>query len=114
MNEIRAKVVEQLATANGTVREKVIDHLYQEELAKRTAATLKVVGKLEDAEKEFRKLEKPDVETYAADNTVASASFSKERNEARKKNREEAAKLEAALKAALEENKFDKVLELGK
>ena len=114
MNEIRAKVVEQLATANTAVKDKVIDHLYQEELAKRTAATLKVVSRLEETEKEYRKLEKPDVETFGADGVVANASYSKERNEARKKNREEAAKLEAALKAALEENKFDKVLELGK
>lgn len=112
--ELKAKVAERLATAGATVKDAVVDHLYKEELDRRTNAALKAVSKLEDLEKQLRKANKPDQVQYDGEGKEVSSSYSKAVVDELKKLREEKAKYEGALNKALEENDFSKLLELAK
>lgn len=112
--EIKNEIAERLVGSSGVVKEKVIDILFQKELDRRTDACLKVIEKLAELDKQYKKENKPDIETYNEDGTVDKQTYSKEKAEALRRLREQRSNLDAALKKALEHNDFSKVLELGK
>ncbi len=115
MVTVRSLVAEKLGdTVGATVRERVVDVLVEEELTKRSNATLAVVRKLDEAMINLRKVDRPDTETFNADGTPASQTYSKSRLEDIKKAKELVEKLSNALEKAFEGNDFSKVLELGK
>ena len=81
---------------------------------KRVNACLTVLNKINDLEIEYKKVNKPDVETFSETGEKISSSFSKEKVQTLKDLRERHEKLDSALRNALEKNDFTKVLELGK
>jgi hypothetical protein len=114
MPSVKESVTEQLGSIGPNVREKVVTLLVDAEVEKRTNAVVSVVKKLDDAVLALRKVSKPDVETFNADGTVASATFSKPRLDEMKKTQETIAKLEKALDEAFDKSDFQKVFDLSK
>ena len=112
--ELKIQVAERLAESNTIVRERVIEHLKNQEVERRTDATLKVVAKIDDVTKELKKLTKPDIENFDEDGKSVYTAFSKERAKQIKDAKELKEKLEKALEKALTSNEFDKVFELSK
>ena len=109
---VKETVANRLANSGATIRNAVVDILVKEETDRRVAATTKAVNKLAELDKELKKLSKPDIETFNADETPASPVFSKTRIEEIKKVREQIAKIEKALTEAFDNNNFQKVLDL--
>ena len=114
MPSVKEVVTERLGSVGPVVRDKVINILVETEVEKRTTAVVNVVRKLDEAVVALRKVNKPDIETFNADGSVASAQFSKTRLDDIKKAKEVVEKLEAALENAFEKSDFTKVFELGK
>ena len=115
MVTVRTLVAERLGDTVGvTVRDRVVDVLVEEELTKRSNATVAVVRKLDEAVAALRKVDRPDTETFNSDGTPASQTYSKARLDEIKKAKELVDKLSNALDKAFENNDFSKVLELGK
>ena len=112
--DIKQTLKELLNDSNEQVQNKVVDHLYQNELTRRTNAVLKVLEKIDELDSSYRKEAKPDVETFNEDGSKASQYYSKERTESLKKIRENKEKLEKALQKAFNSNDFSEVLNLGK
>lgn len=112
--DIKKEVAEKLVGTSEKVKDRVLDFLIERELEKRTSACLKVIEKITELEKSLAKESKPDMESYDLEGNVTSTSFSKERVQSLRKLREEREKLDGALKKALENNDFSRVLELGK
>lgn len=112
--ELKIAVAEQLANSGDVVKERVIAHLAAQELDRRTEATIKVVSKIDELEKELKKLSRPDVETFDMDGKALPGVFSKARTEEIKKVKEQKEKLDKALTRALAEGLFDKVFEVSK
>lgn len=85
---VRTVVSERIAKSGPEVAEKVIEHLATREVNRRTDAVLKGFDKLEELEKEFRKL-RPDVVSYDEAGKVANSTWSaeqlKKRNELKQK-----------------------------
>lgn len=111
--ELKVLVAEKLASAGPSVKEKVLTNLFDKELDRRTAAVMKIVDKLDAFEKDLKKKEKGDIETFDAKGKALPAVFSKQRNEELKKLRENITKHEKALELAFDKSDFSKVLELA-
>lgn len=112
--DIKNEIAERLVGSSEVVKEKVIDILFQKELDRRTDACLKVIEKLAELDKQYSKENKPDVVTYNEDGSIDKSSYSKDKVDALRKLREQRTNLDNALKKALVDNDFSKVLELGK
>lgn len=113
--EIKNKVAEMLAnvsTGCEKVKNAVIQNLYDAELQRRVDAALKCIAKIEELDKELKKISKPDVETYNADGSVANQSYSKDKVEQIKNKNKEKENFETALMQALEKNDFDALLKV--
>ena len=111
---IKEKLAERLLTSGSDVKNNVLDTLYNNELKTRTDACLKVLTKIEEKEKELKKLKVSDNNIYDEKGTVVAGGYSKARVDDIKKASEELERLNKALENALENNDFTKVLELGK
>ena len=111
---IKEKLAERLLTSGSDVKNNVLDTLYNNELKTRTDACLKVLTKIEEKEKELKKLKVSDNNIYDEKGTVVAGGYSKARVDDIKKASDELERLNKALENALENNDFTKVLELGK
>lgn len=111
---IKETLAEKLKNSSTDVKNNVISSLYADELAARTAACIKVLSKIDEKEKELKKLKTPDNLVFDVDGTVTNSGFTKGRIEEIKKSTKELESLNVALEYALERNEFSKVLELGK
>ena len=111
---IKEKLAERLLTSGSDVKNNILDTLYNNELKTRTDACLKVLTKIEEKEKELKKLKVSDNNIYDEKGTVVAGGYSKARVDDIKKASEELERLNKALENALENNDFTKVLELGK
>lgn len=110
---VKEVLSEKLKLSNEDVKAKLIDHMYNEEVARRTAACLKVITKIQESDKELAKLSRGDVETFNEAGEPNTPVYTKERVDALKKAKETNQKLLSALDSALNKNDFKKVLELG-
>lgn len=103
---IKEAVAEGLSALGGRTRSQVVEHFAQREADKQATALIKGLEKLRDLEREGFKIKKPDNETFNADGTSASATYSKERLEAIKKHDEQVAKLTNAVNKADDKGDF--------
>lgn len=102
MTSISEKIATQLKAVNPKVETKVVDAIVDREVTKRSTTIVQGLDKLDKLEKDFAKI-RPDVETFAGDNsgTQAGAVYSKSAWEGRKKAEAAIAKLTAAIDKAL-------------
>jgi transcription termination factor NusB len=112
--DIKQTVTDLLKDSGQNVKDQVVNTLFKAELDKRTDACLKVIEKITENEKAYKKANKPDIETFKEDGKVDTSGYSKAKVEELKKMREEKEKLDTALQNALEKNDFTKLLELAK
>jgi len=103
MASLKETVAERIAGLGPAVQEGVVSVLVEQVKKKRTDAILTALNLKDEKEKELKKI-KP-TQTFNADNTVASESFSKGDNDNRKKLNESLTKIEKALNEALDPEK---------
>lgn len=111
---IKEILAEKLLNSGTDVKNNVLDVLYNTELKTRTDACLKLLSKIEEQQKELKKLRVSNNNIYNEDGTVQSGGFTKERIGEINNAKANLEKLEKALESALERNDFTKALELGK
>lgn len=111
---IREAVAAGLTNLGGRTRESVIEYFAAAKAEKQAQALIKGLDKLNGFERELQKINRPDVITYDSEGAQASATFSKERIEERKKLNEQIEKLSNAINKADDTNDFDKLFELTK
>ena len=111
---IKETLATKLLNSGGDVKNNILDTLYNNELKARTDACLKVLSKIEEKEKELKKLKVADNNIFDEKGTVVAGGYSKARVDEIKRATEELEKLNRALENALENNDFTKALELGK
>ncbi len=97
---INQKVADALTHLSPTIEDRVVDVLATKEANRRVELVCSGLAKLDELDKENRKLSKPDVITYGGDGET-SAVFSKDRHEARGKLVEKMVKMEKAIDKAL-------------
>lgn len=114
MTSIREAVAEALSDLGGNTRARVVEHFANIEAQKRADALVAGLNKLNDLEREAKKLTKGDVVTYNEDGSEASSAFSKERIDARKKLSEQIEKLTKAMNKADESSDFGDLYNLVK
>lgn len=102
MSSINEQVAEKLAGISPAVNGKVVDLLVEKEVNRRVELITQGLSKLNEMDRETRKLSKPDVETFNADLTPAAPQFSKARAEEINKHREKVEKLTKALDKAID------------
>jgi predicted S18 family serine protease len=98
---IHEQVGEKLKTISPTVEGRVVDLLVDKEVNRRVEIISAGLTRLEEIQKEGRKLEKPDVEAYDDGGNLSSAAYSKARTEERKKLTERFDKMSKAIDKAL-------------
>jgi hypothetical protein len=103
MATLKETVAERIAGLGPAVQEGVVSVLVEQVKKKRTDAILTALNLKDEKEKELKKI-KP-TQTFNADNSVASETFSKADNDNRKKLTESLAKIEKALNEALDPEK---------
>jgi hypothetical protein len=94
------------------VYDRIVEVLTEREVQARVDLLDSALKKRAEAQKELRKLERPDQVAYDADGKVTAESFSKARADEVKKAREQAQKLEGAITTALLRSDFSKLKEL--
>jgi hypothetical protein len=96
----------------GSVKSTIIKLYADKELKKMEDATVKAITDLDTAKKELRKLEEPTEFIYDVNGKKISSGFKKEAIELIKKQKEKVIKLETAIKNALVNSDYDKILKL--
>lgn len=111
--DIRERVKIGLTECNHTVKDAIVKSFIDEEVARRTKATAKVIEQIEALETEARKI-KPTYPGYALNGQpIGEAGYTQEQAKAFKENNEKQQKLHNALEKALVDRDFSKILELG-
>jgi len=107
MNENKSKAVdvlnmvkEKLASSASDVQSRLVDSLTNKEIQDRVALLTRSLEKLKELKKAFDKI-KPDLESYDENEKLIGKSFSKAKNEEKKKTREKMDKLDSAVTKAL-------------
>lgn len=101
MPTINMQVAERIKASAPDVEQRLVDMLVEKEVSRRVEVVGQGVGKANDLEKELRKIDKPDSETFNADGSTATATYTKARLEELKKTREKLDKLNKAIDKAL-------------
>ncbi len=96
-----ATIAERVATSNPVVTQRYIDTQVEKEITDRVALLDKGMQKRFQCLTELNKVNRPDQETFNADGSLASGTYSKDRLKAIKDAREALAKIEGALEKAL-------------
>ena len=109
-----AEVADKIQTSGGAINDRLRDDMVEREVASRVAVLDKAFTRRRELSQALNKVDRADNETFNADGSVASASFSKARLQEIKKAREPLAKLESAMEKALVENDFQKLKEVVK
>lgn len=111
--DIREAVKNGLLNANDVVKADIILQFVNEEVGKRKDATMKVLSKIEEIEREIRKVRPTHAGYDQSGEPVGTPVFTKEQVDGLKKSNEQLTKLTNALELALVKNDFTKVFELG-
>ncbi len=92
----------------------VVEHFAKLEAEKQGTALIKGLDKLSSLERDLNKINRPDVQTFNEDGSVASASWSKDRLDERKKLSEQIEKLSKAIDKADDKGDFADLYNLTK
>ena len=84
-------------TLPGRTRELVIEHFAKQEAEEQGTALIKGLDKLSSLERDLNQINRPDVKTFNEDGSEASATWSKDRLDERKKLSEQIEKLSKAI-----------------
>ena len=106
------EVAKRYATAE-PVREKVVKAMADEEIEARAVALRKVLVRRSELQRDLKKVDKPDIETFNADRSPARQEYSKAKLDEIHKAKEALDKVEKALDLALTKNDFSKVKEIA-
>jgi len=109
---IRMKVAERIAEIIPRVETEVVEHMIQKEVDKRTNATIQVLAKLDDAERDLRKAG-PDVQQFDENGKKTHESFSKARIEQRNKLKGKIAKFTGAITKAYDKDDWSDLFNLA-
>lgn len=109
---IKELVVERLAKSGSASTERLITALLDVELDRRHETLLKAVKLLDEAENQVKASSRPDVQTFNADSTPLSSSFSMNALKAMKSAKEKLARLHEAFDKALEKGDFNQLNQL--
>jgi hypothetical protein len=109
-----AEVADRVKESGPQVYARLRDAMVEREISSRADLMEKAFQRREQLQLDFRKVNKPDNETFNADGTTANASYSKPRLEEIKKAREVLEKLESAMEKALVGNDFKALKEVCK
>lgn len=111
---IRDAVSASLGALSGRTRALVIEHFAEKEAGKQADALVKGLEKLNDLEREKKRLDRPDIESFNSDGSTAATAFSKERIEQRKKLTEQIDKLVRSIAKADDKADFGDLYNLVK
>lgn len=111
---INEAVASKLENISPVVAEQVVNLLVEKEVNRRVELITQGLAKLNEYDREARKLSKPNVETFNADLTPAAPQFSKERVEEITKHREKTEKLSKALDKAIDKGDIGDLANLVK
>ena len=106
LKTINEAIADQIAGSSTVVREIVIRTMVDAEVNRRTNMLVEAIQKAEQQRRELRKF-KPDQISYTENGEVASATWSKEVLEDKKKATEKLEKLERAIEKALTAGEFN-------
>ena len=115
MSTITETVAERIAAISPQVNDKVVDHLVNLELDKRTNAIVEAMTKLRDLQNELKKF-KPDLGGFFQEDgtEVKPTNYSKDKFDARKKVLDQIDKYEKALDLAIDKGDMSKLYDLKK
>jgi len=113
MSTITEKIHGRLAKISNDVEEAVLAAVAKREIEKRSSAIVRCFDLLMREEKEYKKINRPDVVHYDGDGKVSHESYSKERVEARKKSQQMQEKLNKAIDKAMSSEDFSDVYNLA-
>jgi len=105
MRTIQEAVAEKISKAGENVQAVVVDKLADVEIQRRIGVITEAVGRFETLEKEFKKINRNDIETYV--DGKKAESMSKQRFEEINKTKQKLETLEKATNSALSENTPD-------
>lgn len=111
---IQEAVRENLKSVGPRTRSAVVEYFAQKEADKQAQALIKGLEKLNTLERDYQKINRPDVITYDAEGKEDSKSFSKARIDERKKLQEQIEKLTNAINKADDNEDFSKLYDLVK
>ena len=100
-NTIQQTIAEKIGTSNETVRNRLIDHLVETEIEKRSNKMIQIFVEIEKMTKNLNKL-RADVKTFNEDGSIATETWSKQRLDERRKATEILAKFQKAFDKALD------------
>lgn len=104
-----AEVADKIKGSGEAVRQRLVDAMVEKEVSQRVDLLDKAFQKRFELLTTLRKVDRADQETYNADGTVATQSYTKARLEEIKKAKEALEKHENALEKALTSNDFSKL-----
>jgi hypothetical protein len=104
-----AEVADKIKGSGDAVRQRLVDAMVEKELAQRVELLDKAFQKRFELLTGLRKIDRADQETYNADGSVATQSYTKARLDEIKKAKEALEKHENALEKALTSNDFSKL-----
>jgi hypothetical protein len=110
---IATAVAERLANIAPAVADKVVEHLVNKELTRRSEAVIGGLSELDKLKGEFKKL-KPDVNTFNEDGSAATSSWTKPKLEEKNKAEQKIAKLTKAIDKALNDNDYSDLYNFSK
>lgn len=109
-----AEVAERIKNAAPDVYNRLRDNMVEKEVASRVQLLDTAFQKRRELLNELSKVNRPDQETFNADGSVATQSYTKARLEEIKKAKEVLGKMEEAIEKALAENDWSKLKNLVK
>jgi chaperonin cofactor prefoldin len=109
---IKEAIAEKLTASNEIVKNRLIDHLVEETLAKRVKQIESAYSEWEKLSKDLPRKQKPDTATYDQEGNILTETFSKSAFEALKQHKDRMARIEKAISEALD-GKFDLLNKLG-
>lgn len=111
---LRKDIAAALAGTGAKVREMVVSELVTEEISKRKAAVLKVLAKIDEKQKEGKKIENSGITSFGLDGKPTGApTFTKQQLDDLKKVNEVITKLQKALDDAFTNSDFSKLNNLA-
>lgn len=110
---LQEQVADSLASVSEPVRAAVVSTIVAREVEKKSKILVQALDLLSTAEKDFKKIDRPDVEIFDEEEKAAATYFSKTRVEERRKQRERINKIKGAIEKALTKGDYGDINNLA-